>query len=320
MDEKLCSDLEFGAILDALQGEAATPLGALRAAALRPFTDPGDVAREQRVTLEALAHLEQRGALPFGTILDVTPILERLGLEGQELGAREVLDLLALMRTGRDLRASLASAREVFPALWRLTADLPDLSNLFRFLDGKIGPHGEVLDHASDVLGALRADLRRAGARLESVLAGVLQRPEVGRVLQDEFVALRSERHVIPIRAENRGAVAGIVHAISGSGATVFVEPIETVELNNEIVTLREREAAEVRRLLREYSDLLRGRLAELRALAQGVGGLDLAMARARLARRQQAVAVVHAADDAVDLRGARHPLVEATLLREGAS
>ena len=320
MDEKLCSDLEFGAVLAALGSLAATPLGALRAAALRPFRDPGEVAREQRITLEALGHLEERGALPFGTLPDTTPILDRLGLEGRELGAREVLDLLALMRSGRDLRASLAQARETYPGLWRVTADLPDVSNLFRFLDGKIGPQGEVLDHASDTLGGVRADLRRAGARLETVLQGVLQRPEVGRVLQDEYVALRSERHVIPIRAENRAAVAGIVHAISGSGATVFVEPLETVELNNEIVTLREREAAEVRRLLREYSDLLRGRLPELRALAQGVGRLDLAMARARLAQIQRGVAAALSEDDVIDLRGARHPLVEASLRREGAS
>ena len=320
MDEKLFSDLEFGTVLESLRGEASTPLGAARAAALRPFREPEEVAREQRTTLESLRHLEERGALPFGILLDPTPVLARLTLDGQELGAREVLDLLDLMRSGRDLRASLATGREAFPELWRLTADLPDLGNLFRFLDGKIGPQGEVLDHASDTLGGLRADLRRAGARLEAVLARVLDRPEVGRALQDDFVALRSERHVIPIKTESRGNVAGIVHAVSGSGAKVFLEPIETVELNNEIVTLREREAAEVRRLLREYSDLLRGRLAELRALAHGVGGLDLTMARARLARRQGALPAAIAGDEGLLLRGARHPLVEDSLRREGGT
>jgi DNA mismatch repair protein MutS2 len=320
MDDKLLSDLEFGAIREALAAETATPLGGLRAAALRPSGDPDEVAREQGITLEAVRHLDERGTLPFGTLLDVTPIFERLTLDGQELGAVEILDLLALMRAGRDLRAALAQAREAFPALWRLTADLPDVSNLFRFLDGKIGPRGEVLDHASDALAALRADLRRASSRLETALAKVLQRPEVEKALMDDFVALRSERHVIPIRAESRAVVAGIVHAVSGSGATVFLEPIETVELNNEIVTLREQEGAEIRRLLREYSDLLRGRLPELRALAHGVGALDLAMARARLAKRLRAVAAEAPAHDAVRLRGARHPLVEESLARQGGA
>jgi DNA mismatch repair protein MutS2 len=320
VDDKLLSDLEFDAVREALRAETATPLGGLRAGALRPSGDSQEVDREQAITLEALRHLEEKGTLPFGTLLDVTPILDRLAVDGQELGAREVLDLLAVMRAGRDLRAELAPAREAYPGLWRLTADLPDIGNLFRFLDGKIGPQGTILDHASDALGALRADLRRASARLDAVLARVLDRPEVGKALMDDFVALRSERHVIPIRAESRGAVPGIVHAISGSGATVFLEPLETVELNNEIVTLREQEAAEIRRLLREYSDLLRGRLPELRALTHGIGGLDLAMARARLGRRQKGVAAEAATPDALRLAGARHPLVEESLRREGGT
>src|SRR6185503_909390 len=115
MDNKLLSDLEFGAIRAALGAETATPLGGLRAADLRPSGDPAEVAREQGITLEALRHLDERGTLPFGTLLDVTPIFERLTLDGQELGAAEVLDLLALMRAGRDLRAAMAQAREAFP-------------------------------------------------------------------------------------------------------------------------------------------------------------------------------------------------------------
>ncbi|HYV19056.1 MAG TPA: Smr/MutS family protein [Verrucomicrobiae bacterium] len=320
MDDKLLSDLEFEAIREALRAETATPLGAHRAGVLGPSGDPAEVAREQAITLEALRHLEVKGALPFGTLLDIAPVLDRLGVDGQELGAREVLDVLAVMRAGRDLRADLAPARETYPGLWRLASDLPDIGNLFRFLDGKIGPQGTVLDHASDTLAGLRAELRRASSRLDAVLARVLERPEVAKALMDDFVALRSERHVIPIRAESRGAVAGIVHAVSGSGATVFLEPLETVELNNEIVTRREQEAAEVRRLLREYSDLLRGRLPELRALAHGVGGLDLAMARARLGRRQKAVAAGTSEGSALQLVAARHPLVEESLRREGGA
>jgi DNA mismatch repair protein MutS2 len=291
LDEKALADLEFGAILERLAAEATTPLGARAALSLRPAPDPEGVAREQETTLEALAHLETRGSLPFGTLTDVSPILERLAIEGNEAGPEEILEILALMRSGRDLRAALASLRDGFRHLWSIASEFPDLGNLLRFLDGKIGPKGEVLDHASDALAALRADLRRAGARLEALLQEILRRPEVARVLMDDFIALRSERHVIPIRAESRQAVSGIVHAISGSGATVFVEPFETVEINNELVTLHEREAAEVRRLLREYSDLLRGRLPELVLLAALAGRLDRAFAGARLARRWRAVA-----------------------------
>lgn len=320
MDEKALADLEFGAILERLAAEAATPLGARAALSLRPAPDPEGVAREQETTLEALAHLETRGSLPFGTLTDVSPILERLAIEGNEAGPEEILETLALMRSGRDLRSALAPLRESFGHLWSIASEFPDLGNLLRFLDGKIGPKGEVLDHASDALAALRNDLRRAGTRLEALLQDILRRPEVARVLMDDFVALRSERHVIPIRAESRQAVSGIVHAISGSGATVFVEPFETVEINNEMVTLHEREAAEVRRLLREYSDLLRGRLPELVLLAALAGRLDRAFARARLARRWRAVAASTDPGGDLVLEGARHPLVEDSLRSQGSA
>jgi DNA mismatch repair protein MutS2 len=320
LDEKALADLEFRAILEHLAAEATTPLGARAALSIRPAPDPEEVAREQQTTLEALAHLETRGALPFGTLTDVSPILERLAIEGNEAGPEEILEILALMRSGRDLRAALAPLRDGFRRLWSLASEFPDLGNLLRFLDGKIGPKGEVLDHASDALAALRADLRRAGARLEALLQDILRRPEVARVLMDDFIALRSERHVIPIRAESRQAVSGIVHAISGSGATVFVEPFETVEINNELVTLHEREAAEVRRLLREYSDLLRGRLPELVLLARLAGRLDRAFAAARLARRWRAVAASTDPGGDLVLEGARHPLVEDSLRSQGGA
>jgi DNA mismatch repair protein MutS2 len=320
LDEKALSDLEFGAILERLAAECATPLGARAALSLRPARDADSVAAEQETVLEARAHLETRGTLPFGTLTDVTPGLDRLAIEGNEAGTGEILEILALMRSGRDLRGALAPWRDASRRLWSIASEFPDLGNLLRFLDGKIGPKGEILDHASDTLAALRADLRRAGARLEALLQEILRRPEVARALMDDFVALRSERHVIPIRAESRQAVSGIVHAMSGSGATVFLEPFETVEINNELVTLHEREAAEVRRLLREYSGLLRGRLPEIVLLARLVGRLDRAFASARLARRWNAVAAATDPGGDVVLQGARHPLVEESLRSQGGT
>jgi DNA mismatch repair protein MutS2 len=320
LDEKALSDLEFGAILESLVAQCATPLGARAALSLRPSPDAEEVGREQETTLEALAHLEARGTLPFGTLTDVTPVLERLAVEGNEAGPGEILELLAVMRSGRDLRGALAPLRDGSRRLWSIASEFPDLGNLLRFLDGKIGPKGEILDHASDTLAALRRDLRRAGARLEALLQEILRRPEVARVLMDDFIALRSERHVIPIRAESRQAVSGIVHAISGSGATVFVEPFETVEINNELVTLHERETAEIRRLLREYSGLLRGRLPELVLLARLVGRLDRAFAAARLAKHVRAIAATTDPSGDLLLRGARHPLVEESLRSQGGT
>jgi DNA mismatch repair protein MutS2 len=320
MNDKTLSDLEFDAIRESLRLETSTPLGAMRAPSLRPATAADEVLRANGLTLESVRHLEERGALPFGTLTDPEPVLGRLGVTGSDASPLEIQELLAVMKSGRDVKSSLAMAREAFPRLWGEARDLPDLGNLIRFLDGKIGPQGEVLDHASDDLMTIRRDIRRASGRLEERLQQIVSRPEIAHVLQDDYVALRSERHVIPIRSESRHAVQGIVHGISGSGATVFVEPIETVELNNELVTLRELQAAEIRRLLREYSELLRGRLAELRLLAEGLGRLDLVMARGRLARAMKAVPADISSSGAILLRGARHPLVERSLRDRGAA
>jgi DNA mismatch repair protein MutS2 len=319
VDERALEGLEFGRILALLQADTATPAGARLAAALRPSSDPETVRLENELTAEAVRHLDRHGALPFGMLTDPVPLLSRLEIEGSVLGPLEILDLLTLMKAGRRLKSFLAESRAGFPRLWALARELPDLGNLVRFLDGKIAGTGALEDGASDELLAIRQDLRRRHQRLQEVLDGIAARPEVARVLQDTFVSIRSERHVLPVRAEAQQAFPGIVHGVSGTGATVFIEPLETVDLNNALVTLRDRETAEVQRLLREYSELLRGRLPELRALDRGLGRLDLAGARARLGRRLGGrPAEAGRPDQGIVLDEARHPLVESSLAASG--
>ncbi len=318
MDPTSLTALEFPEILGLLQAETVTPPGKAVAAAVRPSPEPAAARQELELTVEAGRYLEERGHLPFGTVPDAAPLLDRLGVDGSVLAPLEVLDLLALLKVGRALKSALTAHRAACPGLWAQARDLPDLGNLVRFIDGKIAASGEVEDHASDDLRLLRQDLRRSGERLNELLDGIVSRPEVARALQEDFVSLRSERHVIPIRSEARGALQGIVHGVSGSGATVYVEPLETVELNNEIVTLKDREAEEARRLLREYAGLLRSRLPEIRAMSDGIGRLDLLMARARLGRRMRARAPVLGGAGELILEGARHPLVEASLRSQG--
>lgn len=318
MDEKALADLEFPRVLQLLSAETATPPGATLAVALRPRTDPAEVKKENDLTGEAARYLQEHGALPFGTLLDPLPLLERLELDGTTLEPTDIMELLGAMKCGRSLKTTLTGVRAVYPSLWDLARDLPDLGNLVRFLDGKIAASGEVLDHASDDLRSLRRELQRRAERLQQVLDGITARPEVERILQDDFVSIRSDRHVIPVRSEARNALPGIVHGVSGSGATAFVEPLETVDLNNEIVTLRDRESAEVHRLLREYSDLLRGRLAELFGLRTAIGRIDLVMARARLARKMRAHPAPVDQSNGLRLTAARHPLVDISLKAEG--
>src|SRR6185503_4585393 len=318
MIEDVLAALEFDQVLSLLSRETATPPGAALARALRPSFDPAEVDRENRLAAAMAGFTESRGALPFGIVPDPSPMLSRLEIEGSVLAPLEVLDLVTLMKAGRGLKSALTEARADYPALFEIARDLPDLGNLVRFLDGKIAATGELEDGASDELRAVRQDILRRNERLKTALDAIVGRPEVARALQDTFISIRSDRLVIPIRAEAQQALAGIVHGVSGSGATVFIEPIETVGLNNEIVTLRDREAAEIQRLLQEYSDLLRGRLAELRHLSAGIGRLDVLSAKARLGRTLRARAAVPSASGEMRLEGARHPLLELSLRSQG--
>ncbi len=311
-------ELEFDEILRLLAGETATPIGAARALEVTPAYETDGVDRENQLTTEMARRIERLGLLPFGDVPDASPLLARLEIEGAVLAPLEVFDLVTLMKAGRALKSALAETRAECPRLWEIGGGFPDLGNLVRFLDGKVATTGELEDQASDELHAVRLEIRRRNERLDAALAAIVGRAEVTRALQDTFISIRSDRHVIPIRSESRGAVPGIVHGVSGSGATVYVEPIETVDLNNEIVTLRDQEAAEVQRLLQEYSDLLRGRLPELRGLQAGIGRLDTLSAKARLGRRMRARPAERSEREEIRLAAARHPLVEIALGSKG--
>jgi DNA mismatch repair protein MutS2 len=316
--ENVLVSLEFERVLELLATETATPPGAASARALRPRFESAEVRSDNLLLAEMMRYLEVRGALPFGVLPDPAPLLLRLEMDGAVLAPLEVLDLIVVMKSGRTLKSSLTETRAEFAGLWTWARELPDLGNLIRFLDGKIATTGELEDTASDELHAVRQEIRRRNERLQEALDTIVARPEVARALQDTFISIRSDRHVIPIRSEAQGSLQGIVHGVSGSGATVFVEPIETVDLNNQIVTLRDREAAEIQHLLQEYSDLLRGRLAEMRILVAGIGRLDLLSARARLGRKLGARPAQISESGEMRLRGARHPLVELALRSEG--
>jgi DNA mismatch repair protein MutS2 len=293
-------------------------MGACLAASSGPSFDRETVRRENARTVEAARLLEQRGALAFGSVANPDPIFLRLDVAASLLAPLEILDLLALMKSGRDLKAAVTEVRAAFPLVHELARVLPDLGNVVRFLDGKISPSGEFEDHASDDLRAIRREIQRRRERLATLLDQVTSRSEVAHALQDDFVSIRSDRQVLPIRVESRSALPGIVHGVSGSGATVFIEPMETVDLNNEIVTLRDSESEEVKRLLREYGDLLRGRLPELRSMAAGIARLDVLMARAKLGLDMRGRAAEISGTTRLELAAARHPLLEASLAATG--
>jgi DNA mismatch repair protein MutS2 len=313
--------LDYLAILNLLEERCRSPYGREAALALRPSSDWDRVARLQTATREMVLHRSLNGNLPLSLSSDIRPQLDRLCVEGSRLAGTEVYLVVDQLKAALALRDALLNSAQT--GLREAGRNLPDARNLVRFLDGKVTPAGQLEDRCSTDLLRIRRQIASLSARLESELRAVASRSDISRVLQDDFIALRNNRHVLPVRIDAQGMVDGIVHALSSSGATVYMEPLSTVPLNNELVRLKEQEEVEVQRLLLEFSDLLRSRLGELRSLLKDLGELDLMQARAILAVETDGIDPDFSAEGfsgrtLILLSSARHPLLEKTLSESG--
>lgn len=297
---------------DLLARFAATPSGRDRALALQPGHDLPTVRAALQETAEARRALTAEGPPPWGDTGDARPILA----EAAPTGA--TLDGAALAALGRtlDAAARLAAYGQhiagVAPTLALAWAGLPACPDLSRTLREALDPDGRLTDRASPRLRALRRQITTLRADLQARVERLLDHPAVAPALQERYVTVRNGRYVVPVRDDARRAVRGIIHDRSQSGATVFVEPEETIPLNNELTRLCLEERDEERRVLGELTDAVRQVLPALTGLVEGLGALDLDFARAALAERLAATEPEVAAGGDLDLRQARHPLLVA--------
>jgi len=310
--------LEYEAVLALLAERTHTPLGRRLAEQLRPMADPEAIRRQLRLVSDAVRYLSEHSGFGLAGVADPTEALQLLQIENATLSPSQILDLIALIEAGHSVRASVLAERREYPHLAALVAEIPDLRPLLRHLRGKILPNGELDDHASPELAEIRQQIHRLRARLYRRLEEIMRASPEG-IVQDELVTLRNERYVIPVRASHRTQVPGVVHAVSSSGATVFIEPLETIELNNELVRWREEEQTEIARLLHEMSDRLRVERSHLRRMTQLIAELDLVSAKARLALDFRCVEPELVTDRCVlALEDARHVLLEHVLSARG--
>jgi DNA mismatch repair protein MutS2 len=302
--------LEFDQIVGVVRGLASTPLGSARLRSLHPLTDPRRVAALLATTTEAVRYLSDSGAFPLQAHPDLEATLSALAIEGRPL---EPLRLLALAEFLDSFDASRAGIRRVaaaFPILNGLVESVVSFKNETGAIRDKIDSSGEVLDHASPELRTLRDRLRKLRARLRGTLESFLRGKETARYLQEQVVTDRNGRYVLVVRAEHRNAIPGIIHGSSASGASLFLEPLSTVDVNNEIVALEDQEAAEVRRVLLALTDAFRRRAGELQRAVETATELDLIQAKARFSQLVGGTEPTLAADNVLELRSARHPLL----------
>lgn len=300
--------LEFDRVRDVLATRAATPLGRARLLALEPSTDPDDVRARLGLTIEAVAFERQGGSLGIRTPEDLVAILAALAIEAQPLEPLPLLGLATFLDSVGEVVD--AAARRAGPALSAIAAQAASFGDESASVRRAIEPTGEVSDRASGALRDIRAALRRQRASLRTTLDRLAHGRDTAKYLQDQIVTDRNGRYVLVVRAEHRDAIPGLVHGSSASGASLYLEPLATVSLNNEVVALVEREKAEIYRILSALTQAFRSRGDDLDTTLDVAARLDELHAKADLARRVDGVAPDLAADNRVDFRGARHPLL----------
>jgi DNA mismatch repair protein MutS2 len=302
--------LEWDAIVDVVRGFALTPIGGAHLAELEPQSDPHRAAQLLAATVEGAKYLDANPAFSLNAPADLDALLSALAVEGRAL---DPLRLLAFAEFLDSLALTCATIRRVsgpFPLLKALAENCGSFKNQIGDVRSKIDPSGEVNDNASPELARVRTQMRKQRTRLRSTLESYLRGKDTSRYLQDQVVSDRDGRYVLVVKAEHRASIPGIIHGSSGSGASLYLEPLSTVEINNEIVALEQQEREEVHRILRQLTDSFRLKPIELRQAVEAAAGLDVIQAKVRFAQLISGVAPVLSTDGRLELRGARHPLL----------
>jgi DNA mismatch repair protein MutS2 len=333
--------LEFDHLRELLAVYAASPLGQQRIASLAPSLDRHWIELQQLLTEELRGYLRNGGRFDFHGLLDPTPLINKSRIQGAALELTEIRDVLLLADRAAGWREIALHPPVAIEAKWEavseLSQNLADFTQVLRYFRNKILPDGTLDDRASPELARIRRDIERQRRTIQQSLQAYLRKLSDGGAVQDELITIRGERFVIPVKMEQRRRVQGVAHGASSSGQTVFMEPLETIEQNNELVRLHDEEQGEIHRILLEMTSKI-GQHADALATAVGIlGELELQFAKARFAEDYNCVAAkllggqtasIHTSPDAGSedtgdafvLLNARHPLLERTLKPKGVA
>ncbi len=307
--EKSFVTLELPAVLNLLAAEAESAPGREEALRLQPSVHPEEVRRRLQETTDAVRLMTLRGSPSFSSIRDIRPALERACLGGS-LNTRELLDIAALARCARLCKAWLADGKEETSSIDSLFHALRANKFLEERILTAIPAEDEIADSASSDLADIRRKMRAASARARDALNKILSSPTYAKALQEPIITMRADRYVLPVRADHKNAVPGLVHDISASGMTLFIEPMAAVKANNELRELAAREKLEIERILAELSAACADHADDFSQDYVLLVRLDLIFAKAKLSSRMDA-APAEPAEKGIVLRRARHPLLD---------
>ena len=328
MHEQAFITLEFDQLRALLRRGAQTSMGRAAVDGLKPLDD----VKGLRLALQRVAGcvgLRKRGVRwSFEALADPAEALSRLQIAGVALDSLSILALAGWSQAAMNARASILAERDTGATIFEVVAGLPsELNSVVARITNKILPSGELDDRASPELGRIRHDITRLRTSITRSLESLMR--QTPAAIQDELVTIRNDRFVIPVRADHRGQIGGVAHGFSSSGATVFIEPMKTIEANNELQSLREAEEREVAKILLALSEDLRRELPAIRMAIDVVAELDFVGAKAVFSEKFNCIVPEIVAQTSVcdgessqpevyattfDLIEARHPLLEENL------
>lgn len=315
---KTLTTLEYDKVIERMSRHAITERGRALALALLPADDYAEVLRQQRFTAEARRLLELKPNVSLSDIKDIASIVAQARLE-RVLEPGELLDVLSTLAAARVVRETIDRLRSYMPHVAELADRIANFNEITTEIGKAINGKGEVVDSASPTLQHLRRESRIVHDRLRSRLESLLNSQAGKGALQEPIITLRDGRYVVPVKAEQRAAMPGIVHDVSSSGATVFLEPLETVEMGNKWREMLAEEQREIARILRELSVLVGKRSEEIAGALDALAEIDLLLAKVRYGETIGAKHLPHDDNEqtwvldhpgSMYLRKARHPLL----------
>ncbi|MEK6320522.1 MAG: Smr/MutS family protein [Acidobacteriota bacterium] len=319
MDERTFKTLDLESLVALLARHVQTPLGRKRVMALVPSTDRDHINGELDRTTECVNYLATGGSFGLSDVADPEGSLAELQVQGTSLEPLQILELQRVISAGMDVRAQFGDLdiRGRYPQLSAIAGRVPDLRRMLASIRGKILPTGEIDDSASPVLRRIRRELNERRGRIYRNLESLMHE-RAPSAIQEDIVTVRNGRFVIPVRTDSRGQVPGVMHGLSSSGQTTFVEPLTIIDQNNEMVRLREEEEIEIARILLEITEAFRSNLSGIAAVADALAEIDFTHAKARLSAEFNCVRPEMIEGSALLLEDTRHLLLEHQLKRMG--
>jgi DNA mismatch repair protein MutS2 len=288
--------LEFDSLRELLRAYASSPLGQSRIAALAPSTDRTWIETQQQLAAEIREFRRVGGRFDFSLLLDISEPVQKSRIAGAALETIEIRDVILVVDRAAEWREIVLHPPANMKSDWlqvrELSNEIVDFTDFLRVFRNKIQPDGTLDDKASPELSRIRREIEKQRRSIQESLQGYLRRLSDGGTVQDELVTIRGERFVIPVKVEQKRRVQGVVHGASSSGQTVFVEPLETIEQNNELVRLLEEELSEIHRILLEMTQRIGAQAAEILASVDVLAELELQFAKAKFAEDYNCVAV----------------------------